>query len=351
MSKQVVMPAWFTRFVVIGLSCAWVSASPAFAAGGTLSRETAMTRAREIRSLMGAGTTDGLWGEFSETMRTAFGDSLKFSAMGSAIHAQLGAIDSVLDEEIITKDSLIIVRSRCRFSKLPVPANVTVGFDPDGRINTLGVRPDVSQPREYPSAFLDYVPKTRFTLPFSGEWLVFWGGRALAENYHAAVRSQRFAHDIVMVKDGKTHAGEGKALADYYCYGQPILAPADGSVVTATDSLSDQAIGTSNPLHAAGNHVVLDHGDAEYSLLAHLQPHSLRVKPGQKVKRGDVLGLAGNSGNTSEPHLHVHLMNAPNMADADGLPMPFDGYMLDGKLVAHGELKRFQLVKPAGGNR
>jgi murein DD-endopeptidase MepM/ murein hydrolase activator NlpD len=97
--------------------------------------------------------------------------------------------------------------------------------------------------------------------------------------------------------------------------------------------------------------VVIDHGNAEYSLLAHLQPHSLRVKPGQKVKRGDVLGLAGNSGNTSEPHLHVHLMNAPSMADADGLPMPFDDYLLDGKLVARGELKRFQLVTPAAGRR
>ena len=198
---------------------------------------------------------------------------------------------------------------------------------------------------EYPSTFLDYVAKTRFTLPFRGEWLVFWGGRTLAQNYHAAVRSQRFAHDLIMVKDGKSHTGEGKALTDYYCYGQPILAPADGIVVTAVDSLPNQDIGSRDPNHAAGNHVVIDHGNHEFTLLAHMQPHSLRVKPGQHVKRGDVLGLAGNSGNTSEPHLHVHLMNGPSMSDADGLPMPFTNYLVDGKPVERGEIVRFQRVK------
>jgi murein DD-endopeptidase MepM/ murein hydrolase activator NlpD len=119
-------------------------------------------------------------------------------------------------------------------------------------------------------------------------------------------------------------------------------------VVTVVDSLPDQAIGSSDPAHAAGNHVVIDHGNSEYSLLAHMQPHSLRVKPGQKVKRGDALGLTGNSGNTSEPHLHVHLMNKPSMADADGLPMPFADYRADGAVVASGELKRGQTVAPAG---
>jgi murein DD-endopeptidase MepM/ murein hydrolase activator NlpD len=70
------------------------------------------------------------------------------------------------------------------------------------------------------------------------------------------------------------------------------------------------------------------------------------VKVGQHVKRGDVIGRAGNSGNTSEPHLHIHLMNGPNMSEADGLPMPFCDYMIDGVLIRKGELRRFQLVRP-----
>lgn len=319
-----------------------LAAVPATAA--PLSREAALERARAIRERVSAGTTDPLWADFTPGMRDAVKDSANFVAMSAAIHQQLGSIDSVLLEEVTSRDSTLMVSARCKFQKVPIPMVLLVGLAPDGRISTLRVRPEA---QEYPSTFLDYAPKARFTLPFQGEWLVFWGGRTLGENQHAAVRAQRFAYDIVKVKDGKTHKADAKALADYYCYGQPILAPADGIVVTATDSLPDQAVGERDPLHAAGNHVVIDHGNSEYSLLAHLQPHSLRVKQGQRVKRGDVLGLTGNSGNTSEPHLHVHLMNKPSMDDADGLPMPFDGYLLDGKVVEHGEPKRFQLVSPA----
>jgi hypothetical protein len=91
---------------------------------------------------------------------------------------------------------------RCRFQRLPVPGVLTVGFDPAGRIGSMTIRPDAADPKEYPSPYLDYLPKTRFELPFNGEWLVFWGGRTLGENYHAASRAQRFAHDLVMVRDG-----------------------------------------------------------------------------------------------------------------------------------------------------
>ncbi|MEQ1833128.1 MAG: M23 family metallopeptidase [Candidatus Eisenbacteria bacterium] len=335
------LPPIFRHFAFL-LLLAMVQAVPAM--GEPLSRDAALARARAIRERVSAGATDPLWADFTPGMRAALRDSANFAVMSAAIHQQLGAIDSVLLEEVTSRDSTFLVSARCRFQKVPIPMVLLVGLATDGRISTLRVR---AEAQEYPSTFLDYAPKARFTLPFRGEWLVFWGGRTLGENQHAAVRSQRFAYDIVMVKDGKTHPADAKAITDYYCYGQPILAPADGMVVTATDSLPDQAIGESDPLHAAGNHVVIDHGNSEYSLLAHLQPHSLRVKPGQKVKRGDVLGLAGNSGNTSEPHLHVHLMNKPSMDDADGLPMPFDGYVLDGKVVEHGEPKRFQLVSPA----
>jgi murein DD-endopeptidase MepM/ murein hydrolase activator NlpD len=281
-------------------------------------------------------------------MKTALTDSVSFAAMSKSIHAQVGTIDSVLDEEMLDRDSLLIVRTRCRFKNLPVPGILTVGFMPDGRIGTLLVRPDAAAaPTEYPSKFLDYQPKARFELPFRGEWWVAWGGRTLGENQHAIIRAQRFAYDLLVVRDGRTHSGEGRALTDYYCYGQPILAPAAGVVVTALDSLPDQPVGTRDAAHAAGNHVVIDHGNGEYSLLAHMQPHSLKVKARQRVKSGDVLGLAGNSGNTSEPHLHVHLMNRRGMdePDADGLPMPFSDYVLDGKVLERGELRRFQLVK------
>ena len=78
------------------------------------------------------------------------------------------------------------------------------------------------------------------------------------------------------------------------------MPPAAGTVVAAVDSLSDSPMGTTDREHPAGNHVILDHGNGEYSLLAHLQRKSLRVRPGEHVAAGQLLGLAGNSGNTSE---------------------------------------------------
>ena len=311
-------------------------------------RETRLRVARDAREKVARGETVTLWGQFNERMRTAVKDSASFVAMSAAVQGQLGTLDSLLDEEVVDRDSLLVLRSRARFTKIGLPIVVTVGVDADGRIGTLTARPEQAGSREVPSAYLDYQPKAQFRLPFRGEWLCFWGGRTVAENYHAAVRSQRFAYDIVMVKAGTTHKGEGKALTDYYCYGQPILAPSAGKVVTVVDSLPDQAIGSRDPSNAAGNHVVIDHGNQEFSLLAHLQPRSIKVRAGQQVKAGDVLGLTGNSGNTSEPHLHVHLMNAPSMKDADGLPMPFDEYLADGVLVKRGEPKRMQKIQRTG---
>jgi murein DD-endopeptidase MepM/ murein hydrolase activator NlpD len=318
------------------------------AAALPMSREGAIARAHAIRDLVSRGETKALWADFNERMRAAVKDSVSYATTSASIHDQIGAIDSVLSEEVSEKDSLIVIRTRCRFQRLPVPGVLTVGFDPGGRIGSMSIRPDAADPKEYPSPYLDYQPRARFELPFKGEWLVFWGGRTLGENYHAASRAQRFAHDLVMVRDGRTHADTSRALTSYYCYGQPILAPAPGVVVTAVDSLPDQPIGSRDTAHPGGNHVVIDHGNHEFSLLAHMQPHSLRVKVGTHVKRGQLLGLAGNSGNTSEPHLHVHLMNGPDMSDADGLPMPFTNYVIDGALIEKGELKRFQLVRPRG---
>jgi murein DD-endopeptidase MepM/ murein hydrolase activator NlpD len=311
-----------------------------------MTRDAAVARAHAIRDLVSRGDTDRLWGDFDERMRAAVTDSVSYAAMGRSIHGRVGAIDSVLSEEVSESESLIVVRTRCRFERLAVPGVLTVGFDPAGRIGTFSIRPDVAEPREYPSPYLDYEARTRFELPFKGEWLVFWGGRTLGENYHAASRAQRFAYDLVMVRDGKTHPDTARALTSYYCYGQPILAPAPGVVVVAVDTLPDQPVGSRDTAHPGGNHVVIDHGNHEFSLLAHMQPHSLRVKVGTRVKRGQLLGLAGNSGNTSEPHLHVHLMNGPDMADADGLPLPFSNYVIDGAVIDLGELKRFQLVRP-----
>jgi hypothetical protein len=193
---------------------------------------------------------------------------------------------------------------------------------------------------------MDYRTRTHLRLPFKGEWYVFWGGRTLDQNHHAASRSQRFAHDLAIMREGATHHGDGRSLGDYYCYGKPVLAPAAGTIAWLEDRHPDQEIGTSDPAHPIGNGVVIDHGNGEFSVIAHLQPGSLKVKLGQHVKTGQKLGKCGNSGNTSEPHVHYHLQNAIDIREADGLPAQFENLIIDGSRIERAEILRGQRVRP-----
>lgn len=237
-----------------------------------------------------------------------------------------------------------------RFSRAPVVFQVRMSVDAEGRIAGFAIRPsrdDNPAPQPAASRFLNYATKTVLRLPFEGDWYVFWGGRTLEQNYHAAVQNQRFAYDFVVSRDGVSHGGDGRKVEDYYCWNRPILAPAAGTVVEAVDGLPDNVPGEMDRAHPAGNHVILDHGNGEYSLLAHLRSGSVAVRQGARVAAGARLGACGNSGNTSEPHLHYHLQNAAAFGpDAEGLPAQFSGYTADGRRVARGEPVKGQTVRP-----
>lgn len=161
-------------------------------------------------------------------------------------------------------------------------------------------------------------------LPFRGEWFVFWGGGTRELNYHVDHESQRRAADLVVVDEtGSSHRGDGRANGDYYAHGKEVLAVADGAVITAVDGIPDNQPGEMNPLLATGNLVILDHGAGLFSAYAHLVPGSLKVKVGARVKRGQVLGACGNSGNSSEPHLHFQLMDGPRFEKSRGVEPVF----------------------------
>jgi hypothetical protein len=244
-------------------------------------------------------------------------------------------------EETIVRETGWTYRARCQFEKAPSPLILTIAFNPDGRVSRLLVQPEKPA---FASTKLDYVTKTELRLPFKGDWYVFWGGRTVDQNYHAVSKPQRFANDIVMLKNGVSHTGDGSKLSDYYCYGAEVLAPAAGTIVWSCDSLPDQIPGQMDPKNPIGNGVVIDHGNGEFSLLAHMQPKSLKVKTGDKVKQDAVLGLCGNSGNTSEPHVHYHLQDGPEMQSSEGLPAPFVKMIVNGKPVAKAELLKGQTV-------
>lgn len=166
--------------------------------------------------------------------------------------------------------------------------------------------------------------ETELSLPFKDRWLVFWGGDTKELNMHRDIPNQQFAFDFIGVNgDGKMHTGEGKTNEDYFSFGREVLAPADGTVTDVIDGVRDNVPGSMNPYSAVGNAVFIEHREHEVSMLAHLKLGSIKVKVGDKVKAGQVIGLCGNSGNSSQPHLHYHLQNTPVIQDGTGIKCYF----------------------------
>lgn len=201
--------------------------------------------------------------------------------------------------------------------------DLTLTLDSSDKIIGLFIRPSV------PDLPVPERNATTLHLPFGGAWLVHWGGATEAQNYHVVSRAQRRALDLVQTDaQGKTHRGDGTKNTDYFCYGQPILAAGEGMVVMAVDGVPDNAPNKPNSLLAVGNCIVIQHKSDEFSVYAHLQPGSLRVKVGERVTAGQTLGLCGNSGNSTEPHLHFHLQNTFVFADATGFAPHFQNVRL-----------------------
>ena len=240
-------------------------------------------------------------------------------------------------------EETILTERTARWTGSPTLLQFVVAFAQDERIAGFFVRPQLDAP---PSRHSDYKTKATLRLPIKGAWHVYWGGREIADNYHAVDLGQRFAIDLVVMRDRQPHSGNPTALESHYCWNQPILAPADGIVVHAVDSLPDQPIGSTDPGNPAGNHVVIDFGNEEYGFLAHMRQGSLRVSKGDRVKAGMQIGQCGNSGNTSEPHLHFHLQTSPQLDRGDGLPAQFVNYFSDGIRVERGEPTRGQTIQP-----
>lgn len=172
---------------------------------------------------------------------------------------------------------------------------------------------------------------TAMHLPFKGEWTVFWGGDTKELNYHVNVRFQKNAFDIVINNaEGRSFRTNGKTNEDYYAFGQPIIAPCDGEVVWAVDGVKDNIPGELNPIYVPGNAVLMKTRNKEYVFFAHFKQHSVKVKEGDQVKQGQLLGLCGNSGNSSEPHLHFHLQNIENLNKATGVKCYFSKLEVNG---------------------
>ncbi|MER5546248.1 M23 family metallopeptidase [Streptomyces sp. NPDC002589] len=165
--------------------------------------------------------------------------------------------------------------------------------------------------------------------PFEdGAWCVFQGG-GKATNHHASIPEQRGAVDLVGVAGPLLPS---RSLHAYRCYGRKVYAPCGGQVVSAANRIEEQTPGHIRYAPLYGNHVIIDTG-RERVLLAHLRPGTVTVATGDKVLPGDLLGEVGNSGNTTEPHLHLHAERG-----GIGLDLRFEGI--------RGSLHRGRVIRP-----
>ena len=157
--------------------------------------------------------------------------------------------------------------------------------------------------------------------------------------------AERFAIDYLQLDPaGRLFTGDPSRAESFAYFGADIHAVGDGEVVAVRDGLPEQIPGT-NPTglpldQYAGNHVVQALGDGNYALYAHMATGTVKVKPGDRVTAGQPIGNVGNTGNSSAPHLHFHVMSTPDPLRSDGLPFVFTDFRLDARFATLDDLDR-----------
>ncbi len=152
-------------------------------------------------------------------------------------------------------------------------------------------------------------------LPLSGDWAMLAGGRSTLLSHHYLHTSESHAVDFVRLVDGRGYRGDPNRAASWHGYGEPVLAPADGTVVGVFDGQPDDPVGEIGQTPGQGNHLVLEIGDRRYAVLAHLQQGSVRVGLGERVRRGQHIAAIGDSGNSLAPHLHFQVQDRPDSGE------------------------------------
>jgi hypothetical protein len=226
-----------------------------------------------------------------------------------------------------------------------------------------------------------YGQKVLLDLPFRGICLVTDGHDFPAHHRRIPLMNQylqktgltansvRYAYDFMLADpNGNVCKQDGSKLEDYYSWGKPVLCPGDGKIVSAAHDRPDNPVGRSLPpiapeqyeqlriqafehlesvglegLH--GNHVFIDHGNGEFSLIDHMQKDSVKAEIGDEVTRGTVLGNIGNSGDSGTPHIHYGLQNGKDDCHSEGLPSRFSNF----ELILGNTTRRIQNLCPNTG--
>ncbi len=309
--------------------------------------KAAEDRARQIFEMFNHGDFGGMWTALSEGRKRQVKEEKRFIEGNKKLRERLGNETEMREENIVpylfAPDT---VYSRlCNFSNVRMPIAFTITVNQLGQIDDFDFKLLPENVAE--GKYAGYSDTAKLKFPFNGEWLVYQGGRSVFENPYALNDDQRFGLDFTYLKNGRLFSGSGGLKSkntDYYCFGQPILAPFDGTVTRAVGGYDDAPPGKPTGDPPDGNVIIITHEEGETHeavLMNHLKQNSLKVKRGDQVKVGDVLAECGNSGIGPVPHLHFQLQKS----SGNPLPAQFTDYVADGKPVASGEPVRGQFVK------
>jgi hypothetical protein len=183
----------------------------------------------------------------------------------------------------------------------------------------------------------------KYSFPLKGKWRVnngpgFYSIHRQAFLYYKGTlfNPQRFALDLVQVDEKlSTFREDGIVNDDYYAFGKPVFAPYAGKIVDVVWNIPDNIPQVQNLEHPLGNYLIIQHDPSEYSMHCHLKHNSILVRKGEAISAGQILGLVGNSGNSSEPHLHFQISNSSDVKYSQGIPVVFKGigFLEDGDIV------------------
>jgi murein DD-endopeptidase MepM/ murein hydrolase activator NlpD len=288
---------------------AWLVACLALSARASAQTDSVQTWGRRYTDWFFNDQLNELYARFAPKIHDA-ADSAKLVALRDRVRSELGDKRYVVSETITPRAAVTIYEQTITVEKIVQVVIVRSAIDSTGQLAAFVVLP--SPQTEAASAFLDYKTKTPLRLPFTGTWRVLWGGRSLDQNPYAAYPDQRFAYDFVPGASG-----------------QPVIAPGAGTIADVVDSAS-----------VLGSYVVIDHGNGEFSFLAHLQTGSVVVVRGQHVSQGTAIGRC-------DGHLHYHVQSTPSFMVGAGMPAQFEHYVADGMAVDRGEPSRGQVIHAA----
>jgi hypothetical protein len=166
--------------------------------------------------------------------------------------------------------------------------------------------------------------------PLAGEWGTVAGGRSTLLSHHYSTPFVRDALDFVQLdEDGRSYHGDPKRAESWYGYGEPVLAPEEGTVVSVGDVHPDEPIGKTGLTPSYGNHILLQIGDHRYAMMAHLEQGSAKVSERDHVRLGQRIAAVGDSGDSLWPHLHIHVQEDPDLdPQARTTPVVFGDVLL-----------------------